>query len=249
MILELDVGNTRIKWRLVNEVGANTLTGNYADDLDDVSTGAGLFTQLGAHSLDNMKRIRVANVRGEKFQEKLTHRITENWQVQPEFAQVHKQCHRVTNSYQDPHSMGVDRWLAMLAAYARTGSACCILDCGSAMTFDWIDNDGNHMGGFIVPGLKLMQDSLARKSPALDVILEDWSEPALGKSTNSAISQGIHAMVTGFLRQCWELSNGSTAEAEWFLTGGNASLISKQLNWPHKLESDLVLDGLALALP
>ncbi|MBT6042509.1 MAG: type III pantothenate kinase [Gammaproteobacteria bacterium] len=249
MILELDAGNTRIKWRLVNEADANTLASNYADDLDDDSTGAGLFTQISAHSLDDIKRIRVANVRGEKFKEKLIHRLSENWQLQPEFAQVQKQCHGVTNSYQDPQSMGVDRWLAMLSAYARTESACYILDCGSAMTFDWIDTDGNHMGGFIVPGLKLMQDSLARKSPALDVILEDWSEPALGKSTNSAISQGIHAMVTGFLRECWELSNKNTTEAEWFLTGGNAGLISKQLNWAHKLESDLVLDGLSLALP
>ena len=100
-----------------------------------------------------------------------------------------------------------------------------------------------------MPGLNMLQGSLARKSSALDVVLEDWSVPAPGKSTSAAISQGIHAMVTGFIRQCRELSNDKEKDASWYLTGGDANLISKQLNWTHKVENDLVLDGLRLALP
>lgn len=249
MILELDAGNTRIKWRLVDETGTNTLASSNASDLDDDSAGAGLFTQLNAHSSGILKRVRVSNVRGERFEERLTDYMFENCQLKPEFARVQNQCQGVTNSYQNTQSMGVDRWLVMLAAYAGSGSACCILDCGSAMTFDWINHEGKHMGGFIVPGLKMLQGSLARKSSALDVVLEDWSVPAPGKSTSAAISQGIHAMVTGFIRQCRELSNDKEKDASWYLTGGDANLISKQLNWTHKVENDLVLDGLRLALP
>ena len=150
MILELDAGNTRIKWRLVDETGTNTLASSNASDLDDDSAGAGLFTQLNAHSSGILKRVRVSNVTGERFEERLTDYMFENCQLKPEFARVQNQCQGVTNSYQNTQSMGVDRWLVMLAAYAGSGSACCILDCGSAMTFDWINYEGKHMGGFVV---------------------------------------------------------------------------------------------------
>ncbi|MDP1069535.1 type III pantothenate kinase, partial [Klebsiella pneumoniae] len=56
--------------------------------------------------------------------------------------------------------MGVDRWLAMLAAWQRVGQSCWVVDCGSAITLDLLDAEGRHQGGYILPGLRLMQQSL-----------------------------------------------------------------------------------------
>ena len=242
MILELDAGNTRIKWRILDE-GESRAAGA-SPTLEELGV------QLGEQPLARVKRMRVSSVRGPVFAGNLEALARESWQLRPEFAAVSRQAAGVTNAYKDPHTMGVDRWLAMLAAYDRTGDACCVLDCGSAITFDWVNAGGEHQGGFIVPGLQLMRQSLAGKTRALDIAVEDWGDPVPGKSTPAAIGNGILAMVCGFAEHCRQetLKAGGT-DVRWFLTGGDAEIVGRHLGHDHVIARDLVLDGLALVLP
>jgi len=94
-----------------------------------------------------------------------------------------------------------------------------------------------------------MQQSLAEKSSALDLELDDWASADPGNSTSAAISHGILAVATGFARQCRKILEQRATQCQWYLTGGDAELISTQLDWEHEIAKDLVLDGLALALP
>src|SRR5690606_40507485 len=65
--------------------------------------------------------------------------------------------------------------------------ACCVVDCGTTITFDVVAPDGAHEGGFIVPGLRLLQDSLAARTAALaGVSAAPGSAP--GRSTAEAIA-------------------------------------------------------------
>ena len=250
MILEIDAGNTRIKWRLVPDVGsgkvlASGFTATYQQGADQAAAlAAGL-----AGTAADIGRIRVGSVRTQEFNNRLAGMLRDRWQVEAEFAAVTKSQAGVANGYTNYRSMGVDRWLAMLAAFNRAGTACGILDFGSATTFDWIDARGSHRGGYIVPGLHLMLDSLVGKSPALDVTLQAGQEPVPGHSTSEAIGNGLVAVATGFANHCHGLPGPDAGEIRWFLTGGDARQVAAHLAWPHEIIDDLVLDGLALALP
>ena len=286
MILEIDAGNSRIKWRIVGENELHpdvVVAGNVLTAVTSTSGAGGLeqiILDLDRH-IKNINRVKVSSVRGEQFQADLVAILNEKWQLQPEFAEVEKSCGGVTNSYINVSMMGIDRWLALLAAYKKTANACCVLDFGSAITFDSVDAEGIHQGGYIVTGFHLMQESLARKTPALNIALQDLVSLEPGQNTQEAISNGISTMVTGFAERCYkqfleknikgisqqgmqgmqgieaigniegnaQQVDSNEVEVNCFLTGGDAMLASKNLAWPHRVEKDLVLEGLSIALP
>jgi type III pantothenate kinase len=250
LILEIDAGNTRIKWRIIDPQRAtdHSVSGSVLAAADCGALMDDLAKQLDETSMAGVTRVRVSSVRGEEFAKFLAALLQKDWRLEPEFARVEKQRSGVTNAYGNIDSMGVDRWLAMLAAYDRAGGECCILDCGSAMTFDWLNSAGRHQGGYIVPGINMMLDSLIRTSPALSVTPSD-GVPEPGNSTASAICNGLVAMALGFADHCHRMVAAENDGIEWYLTGGDAGKLSPHLAWPHTLVSDLVLDGLALALP
>ncbi|MDC1528360.1 type III pantothenate kinase [Gammaproteobacteria bacterium] len=266
MILEIDAGNSRIKWRVIDHHQVSVIASNATNTQALAEAEAGftmldkVFSSLSSNPANTLTRARVSSVRGGGFDAMLSDWLREKWHLEAEFAGVERHCGGVTNSYADITTMGVDRWLVMLAAYKRAQGACCILDCGSAATYDWLDAEGFHQGGYIVPGLYLMQESLSRKTPALKISFEQWTSPVPGRSTQAAITSGLVAMLTGFADRCYLESKTREGEEakeipnrennpQWFLTGGDAELLSKHLRWPHLVEKDLVLEGLAIALP
>ena len=78
----------------------------------------------------------------------------------PEFASSTDTAAGVRNGYSNPAQLGVDRWLAVIGAFHRHRDACCVVDAGTALTIDGVDATGQHLGGFIVPGPRLMVESL-----------------------------------------------------------------------------------------
>lgn len=250
MILEVDAGNTRIKWRLVDErPGERRILAQ--DSVNAREKAPSVFIALGqqldAQPLGEVSRLKVADVRGATFREALSAMMTEKWQLHPEFATPARECAGVRNSYEDPAALGVDRWLAMLAAYRHARGACCIIDAGTAIKVDLLNADGRHLGGYIVPGIGTMRDSLAERSSRLR--LDEpalWRERAPGRATREAIEHGILATAVGLLEQVRREYAGENFR--WFLSGGDAEVLGRQLSWPHALAPDLVLDGLGLAL-
>lgn len=250
MILEIDAGNTRIKWRLVDAQG---------DARRKVAEGSvfaqekapWVFIELGQQldklPLSKVSRMKVANVRGDMFREAFSALMTEKWHLQPEYAVVARECRGVTNSYENPAALGVDRWLAMLAAFAQAEGACCVVDAGTAIKVDLLDGGGRHEGGYIVPGLATMRDSLAHRSKNLR-LAEDarWDSVAPGRSTREAVEHGIQCCAVSLLERVRRTQAGEGVK--WFLTGGDAGVLARHLAWEPVLAPDLVLDGLALAI-
>ncbi|MDT8399526.1 MAG: type III pantothenate kinase [Pseudomonadales bacterium] len=252
MILEVDAGNTRIKWRLVKEHNGSRHKEAEGSVFAWKKTPS-VFIELGMQfdklPLRDISRTRVANVRGESFQTAFFTLMTEKWGLKPEFAVVEESCGGVRNSYAKVETMGIDRWLAMLAAYGQAGGACCVLDCGSAITLDMIDDSGNHRGGYIVPGLNMMREALGRKSMALQFVhTRQWQSTALGSSTEAAVNNGILCMVAGLAQTVHQQQQQIGSRPRWFLTGGDSDILSRQLQWGHEQMPDLVMDGLSISL-
>ena len=241
MILELDAGNTRLKWRSVDAQGEVRARG--------VQGYEGAFEEL-AEQLGVPQRVRVACVRDALFKEQLQARVRANWGLEAEFATSSLRAAGVITAYAEPQNLGVDRWLTMLAAKARGKGACCIVDAGSALTVDLLRADGQHLGGYIVPGLAMQRGSLLKGTAIRLPEPAVWEKTSPGSSTGSAIHNGILSMTVAWLISLSEpvLRSGGTL----YLTGGDAQLLSAQLEMrsvPHELAPDLVLEGLSAALP
>ncbi|RUO39381.1 hypothetical protein CWE15_09670 [Aliidiomarina taiwanensis] len=146
--------------------------------------------------------------------------------------------------YQEPQMLGVDRWLTMLALRSRKQN-CVILDAGTAFTLDVLDANGQHLGGWISPGLKLMQHALVSRSERLHVN-EEWVPGGLGSSTQDAIGLGCQAALQGVCEQAIERARALLphADLEVFLTGGDIRYLNLERIGAHQHRPLLVLEGL-----
>ena len=242
MILEIDVGNSRAKWRVVDEEGSTEIFGVEVGSLEGL---------IESHQDRTFQRVRVSSVRSETKNLRLCQEIQSRLGVRPEFAQSLNFCGGIFNAYEQPEMLGVDRWLAMLAGRKLVGEqAFVVIDAGSALTMDFVDRDGVHSGGYIVPGLQLQLDSLSRGTAIPLKNGQFWPELVPGRNTYSAIRSGILGMVC-----CWvysEIGALGVNRTNFLITGGDASVLScelmkKGLHCVHV--PDLVLDGLRVALP
>ena len=241
MILELDVGNSRIKWRLLA-----------ADDL--AVTGAGHvsgFDELqGVTQLEAaISMARMCSVRGGEVNKKLEDWVRARYAVDLLQAAVTQSCGGVTNQYADVSRLGIDRWLAMLAAYRRAGGACMIIDSGTAFTIDVVDAQGLHLGGYIIPGLELMRSSL--ESNTAIRLSDNYSaySQSLGHSTDEAVFNGTVTALLATIKQQSE-SLGRAGAFEIYFAGGDAGLLHGLAGLDRsEIVTSLVLDGLDVACP
>jgi len=244
MILDLDVGNTRLKWRTVTAEGEPVTSG--VNKLVDVNIFAGI-------SSTDITRVRVSCVAGSRTESRISTWCKSNKLNEPEFARSQARLGTVRNGYTDPERLGVDRWLAVLAAYAKVADSCCIVDCGSAITLDFVTKSGDHLGGLITPGLAMMKNSLLRDTKEIRLISEhDWldADRIAGRSTQEAVLGGIINMTIALIcRSLDKFERDQSKEAVLFLTGGDAHILADYLQRHCEVNPTLVLEGLAVALP
>jgi len=172
---------------------------------------------------------------------------------EPEFARPTIVCAGMRNGYKHPEMLGVDRWLAGLAAWAQSnGNPCLVIDAGSALTIDTINEQGVFLGGYIIPGLVMMQQSLINN--AAEIICDiEYSIPeeflGIPADTAEAVQWGASFAVSAIAEKAVEVFLQRWPHGTVQITGGNGADIAEKLNMIDKYKPDLVLDGLALALP
>ena len=171
--------------------------------------------------------------------------MRELWRDIPiHFATTPSQAFGVKNGYLQPEKLGVDRWLALIAVRQKTNAPFCVVDCGTAITVDVLNAAGEHQGGLICAGLTLMKTALAFSTADLPLaILPRHAELAI--ETETAIYNGTLFAACGLIERVIQKLPANT---ELFLTGGDAPIIAAQLAQPLTLETNLVLQGLAITL-
>lgn len=247
MILELDCGNSFIKWRVIHTVDAVIAGGGIVD------SDKALLAEIAAvHGL-RLTGARMVSVRSEDETEALCRLLGDTFAIQVHVAQPAKAMAGVINGYEDHLRLGMDRWLAALGAYHLAKGACLVIDLGTAGKADFVATDGEHLGGYICPGMPLMRSQL--RTHTRRIRYDDASaERALGslapgRSTVEAVERGCVLMLQGFARIQIE-----QARALWgddftvFLTGGDAPLV-RDAAPQARIVPDLVFVGLAMACP
>ena len=242
MILEFDVGNSRIKWRQVDERQGSVMREGHVSAVNQ------LIAMHDSHCEPTM--VRMCSVRAGDVNDRIRQWTGDTWGLEIQVAKVVRSCGGVSNQYADLNKLGVDRWLEMLAAYARATDFCVIVDAGTAVTVDVVDDRGSHLGGYILPGLKLMSLSLQTNT---QIKLSDETPEyflALGHSTDAAVRNGTLMALTSLIERVVQPISAQSAQARLFFCGGDAELLANNTNVADiEVIPGLVLDGLAIACP
>ncbi|MEH6588529.1 MAG: type III pantothenate kinase [Halioglobus sp.] len=232
--LQLDVGNSSAKWRLLQS-GVLQGRGSYTPSTPE--SRAELLDS--AASVDD---IWISSVAGAGFESELTQMLQQRWGVAPWFARTPSATGQLTNSYKDPSSMGVDRWLAMLGARRRHTDRICVVDAGSALTIDLVSAAGQHEGGYIIPGPALMERALLLDTDRVR-FAEDVSYNLVpGTSTAQAVRHGIALAQVGSVSV---VLDACQAEPPALLfCGGAGEALQQLLDRGGEFAPDLVFEGL-----
>lgn len=234
--LQLDVGNSGSKWRLLRH-GEVVARGTYRPQ-EPSSQEAML------NCTPELQQIWVASVAGSEAELTLADMLVQRWGVQPWFARSGASCSGLRNSYEEPERLGVDRWLAMLAAWHRLRGRACVVDAGSALTYDLVGADGRHEGGYIIPGPTLMERALLLDTQRVRFEEEAEYELTPGQSTAQAVRHGIALAQTGALALA--MDRAGIAPAQLLFCGGWGKPLMELLNRGGSYLPDLVFEGLEI---
>ncbi len=234
-MLLLDVGNSRCKWALVRGgawvhqgVGGNT-------------EWTALQSEFAA--LPPPSRVLVSNVAGEAMSQRLR-TICAGWKCPLEFVTARAEQCGVHNSYQQPERLGSDRWVALIAAWNRVRGACLVVNCGTATTVDALSPQGEFLGGLILPGVSLMQHSLATNTAQL--LAEQGTLQDFPRNTADAIHSGMLRATVGAVRHQFGLLQARYSKVSCLLGGGAAAVVQPHLDLPLEHVDNLVLQGLQI---
>ena len=248
MLLALDIGNTNIvagvfrgaelvaQWRL------STQRERTADEF-------AVFLQT-AFELQNLKFQDVGGVAVSSVVPPLTPQTqllsTRYFGCEAVVVGPHTDCGLV-NDYQPPEAVGADRLVNGLAAWKKFGTACVIVDFGTATTVDAVSQDGHYLGGAIAPGLGISTDALFRAAARLPRVELKAPDRALATHTSASMQSGLVFGYAGLVKElvtrcCAEMPQTPTVLA----TGGLAELIAPHVPQIQHIEPHLTLEGLRL---
>lgn len=207
MRLLIDVGNTALKAALFNK---GNITSCNVDTVQWQQVTEVVYACVGkSEQLDELiKRVSTLNI--------------------PCFeAVVTKQLDGLTCGYSQFQNLGIDRWLALIAAYKLWPQQnCIIVDTGTATTIDVLNAQGQHLGGWIIPGLELMTRSLTQNTQR---VFDDQTTPfstELGVNTPNGLKNGALVATIGAIEQAkLHLTN---KKPQLILAGGYAKLLQTQ---------------------
>ena len=242
MKLLLDVGNSCVKWA-VRENAEKGPVGYFQYQNEDFNTLA----QAAWGDLQAPEKIVVSNVAGRDMGDSLAGWTLNHWGLAPVFVRVTDKAFGVTNAYARPADLGVDRWAALIGAFSFANGALCIVDCGTAVTLDFLDASGIHRGGLILPGVDMLERVLLNNTA--DIKLSDDSQfvTPFASGTGEAVHGGAIYMVAAAIdRIVSDMGVAAGTRPEVVITGGDAGQIQSLLPASTRHEPQLVLNGLAI---
>jgi type III pantothenate kinase len=149
--------------------------------------------------------------------------------------------------YDDPREVGPDRIANAVAADARYGAPCIVVDFGTSTNFDVVSSAGEYVGGVLAPGIEISMDALFQRAARLFKV--DFVEPptVIAKNTAASLQSGL---VYGFAGQVdgivQRIRGELGVDAQTVATGGLAELIAPHARTLERVDPFLTLEGLRL---
>jgi type III pantothenate kinase len=244
VILLVDIGNSRVKWAASDgrRLGVQQAAEYARWTAEDWRRR--LFAEPG------IRRVVAVTVAGETSEDRLREAARAVPGCTVEFIATSASAAGVRNGYREPQLLGADRWVAVIAAHHLAGRACCVVDVGTAATIDAVMADGQHLGGFIVPGPRLMVASLHHGTSDLaerTAASGAGATSGFADNTRDAIERGCVVTLAALAdRSAQELALRAGSPPALIFTGGAAQQVLPHVQAPLEWVPDLVLRGLAL---
>ena len=240
MNLLIDSGNSFIKWALATDE-------SLVIESRCLSTAVYSLHEIWKN-YDVPARVIVSNVAGEKVAREISKAVNLLWQLDAEFIFSSQSCCGLTNSYHKPEQLGVDRWMAMVAAHQMIDGPAIVVDCGTAVTIDMVKEDGLFAGGVIMPGLMTAFQSLTLDTDAVEEVSSmDHVVSPVAQSTEDGVAAGILLGLAGGIEKVvTEQALLVEKTPTVLLTGGDMEKLVPYLTIPAVLKPDLVLEGLRM---
>jgi type III pantothenate kinase len=199
-------------------------------------------------------RVLVCSVAGRALERALRQAARAAGTQLPQFIRSTRHAAGVRNGYVQPWRLGADRWVAMLGARARyPGRALCVVDVGTALTIDLVDDRGQHRGGLLTPGPALMVESLLRDTAGIRrragrrFGAAARAAATFGRSTRAGLLSGsalaCAALVERAVREARDELGG---RPRLLLAGGGAAPVAAFLQVAYERVDALVIEGLAM---
>lgn len=242
--LAVDIGNTRLKWALYEKPvpGAAMLANGavFLEAIDELGERAWRDLPVPSGMLGS-------NVAGEGVRRRTEEQL-ELWDLEPRWVVSGPSACGVTNGYDHPIRLGVDRWVALIGARHRIlarGPArpALVVMVGTAVTVDALDTEGHFLGGLILPGFGLMLRALEMgtaglKAPTGEAVeFPTNTSDALMSGGSDAIAGAIERMHRKLLKRCGR-------EPALLMSGGAAVKLATISDLPFEMVETLIFDGL-----
>lgn len=260
--LLIDIGNSYTKYTMVDKNGLSPV------NIVESKQFFGLLTKGDMKIAESLAGIILVSVMDKASTNNIKNKLSQSFQCSVQQIETSAKALGVTCGYSDYTLLGADRWVAMIAAFARVkdrpqAEAILVVDCGTVVTADVVDSEGLHLGGWMMPGLSLMSSTLGQKSSGIHYGLNN-SEPdvdpnlvnsheqqkkslIIGKSTQQCVDAGGKLAVVGFIEQCFRQTEKLSGFAPLcILAGGGAKELVPLLTMQVEYFPELVLDGLSL---
>lgn len=229
MVLLIDAGNSRLKWAWLRDGRPGDEAGIDVAVLDGAPLAsawrgatAALYTCVAGDAVDAALRAALPSGCA-------VHRIRSG-----------EQAAGLTNLYERPAQLGADRWVALIGARTLVAGPLVVATAGTATTVDALDEADRFLGGYILPGLHLMLESLARNTadlPHAQGAPSDWP-----RNTDDAILNGCAGAQAALIARVRDRLGSS---ATLLLSGGGADALSPHIEGDLRRADNLVLRGLA----
>lgn len=223
-ILLIDVGNSSVKWAQSHSGGiSDMLQQQYPENITSK------FFKKYWQELDKPNEVIASCVATDLVWNALTMACEELWSLKVQKVTSLKEELGLVNAYKDAQSLGSDRWCAMLGGLQLSNSAFMVIDTGSALTIDVVNDSGQHLGGYIVPGLSMMKNSLGLHTAQVNMEPGTSQLPSLSlaNSTMACVDAGIYLSTVKLVEAVFEKE---CKQCQCFITGGDANLLASLLS-------------------
>lgn len=248
--LLVDVGNSSVKWSLINSVVSDSLSA-MSQQLYPVKINVSFFLKYW-ETLARPENVFVSCVANQQVWQALEQACEQLWAIQAKRITSVKEGFGLVNAYNEPADLGSDRWCAMIGALHEIDSDFIVVSCGSAITIDVVKSSGKqqtgkHLGGYILPGLTMMKKSLGTYTAEVKVDL-NLSKSALTPSntTTGCVDSAVYLSVVKLIEAVFEQQAKQSKSVQCLLTGGDAAFVAELLSIKCVMMPDLVLRGLAI---
>lgn len=233
MILTIDVGNTRIKGAVFE---SDILLEQFVFEKKELEKK--IVTILEKYKIVGFLVVSSVGDLG-----KQNFLVFEN-RVKVHFV-THNDVFPFDNKYETPHTLGIDRMVLAAGAVLKFPKQNrLVIDAGTCVTYDFIDDQDNYLGGAITPGLNLRYKVLNDYTSKLPLLALGSPKGVIGGSTaesiHSGVVNGLVYEIDGFIEKYKQLSLNFII----ILTGGDTDFLAKRLKNTIFANSNFLLESL-----